>query len=214
MEEVQWSSANSAQQLELHQSQFQNTSDEEQRKQATMWIGYYEGLVEAMPHLSVSLPSITFKNQLEIHGSKQTAELIEFEGGHTQSDTVLHLPQEGLLFMSDLLFVGCHPYLGDGDPLRLLKTLGELSQIGASYLVPGHGPVGSSADLELLIEYVKYCLDTAQLLVNEGSAQDDKIKELKVAERYQHWRFPRFFQSNVRCLCQRLSPASGDNTTH
>jgi glyoxylase-like metal-dependent hydrolase (beta-lactamase superfamily II) len=214
MEELQWYSANSGQQLESIQSQYQNTTDEEQRNQLSMGIGYYGGLVEAIPHLSVCLPSITFNNRLEIHGSKYTAELIAFEGAHTQSDTVLYLPKEGLVFMGDLLFVGCHPYLADGDPLRLLKTLEELSQIGATCLVPGHGPVGTLADLELLIEYVNHCLDTAQLLVNEGSLHDDKIRELKVAERYEHWYFPQFFQTNIRFLCQRLNPTSKDKTDH
>jgi glyoxylase-like metal-dependent hydrolase (beta-lactamase superfamily II) len=214
MEELQWYSANSGQQLESLQSQYQNTTDEQQRNQLSMWIGYYGGLLEALPHLSVRLPGITFNNRLEIHGSKHTAKLITFEGAHTQSDTVLHLPQEGLVFMSDLLFVGCHPYLADGDPLQLLKTLGELSQIGATCLVPGHGPVGTIADLELLTEYVNHCLDTAKVLVNEGSLHDDKIRELKVAERYKHWRFPQFFQTNIRFLCQRLNPASGDKTAH
>lgn len=214
MEEFQWYSANSAQQLESLQSQYPDTTDEGQRNQLSMWTGYYEGLVEALPHLSVSMPGITFNNRLEIHGSRHTAKLITFEGAHTQSDTILHLPQEGLVFMSDLLFVGCHPYLADGDPLQLLKALGELSQIGATCLVPGHGPVGTIADLGLLIEYVNHCLDTAKGLVNEGSLLDDRIRELKVAERYRHWRFPQFFQTNIRFLCQRLNPASADKTAH
>jgi glyoxylase-like metal-dependent hydrolase (beta-lactamase superfamily II) len=214
MEELEWYSANSSQQLESVQSQYQNTTDEQQRNQLSMWIGYYGGLLEAIPHLSVSLPSITFNNRLEIHGSKYTAELIVFEGAHTQSDTVLHLPKEGLVFMGDLLFVGCHPYLADGDPLQLLKTLGELDQIGATYLVPGHGPVGTIADLRLLIEYVNNCLEIAQLLVNEGSLYDDKIRELKVAERYKQWNLPQFYQTNIRFLCQRLITTSGDKTDH
>jgi glyoxylase-like metal-dependent hydrolase (beta-lactamase superfamily II) len=214
MEEYQWYSANSGQQLESLQSQYQKTTDEQQRNPLAMWIGYYEGLLEAIPHLSVSMPSITFENRLEIHGSKQPAELITFEGAHTQSDTVLHLPEEGVVFMGDLLFVGCHPYLADGDPLHLLKALEELSQIGATCLVPGHGPAGTIADLRLLIEYATHCLDTAQLLVNEGSSHDDKIKELKVAERFAHWKLPQFYQANIRCLCQRLNTISGDKTDH
>lgn len=212
MEELQWYSANSGQQLESLQSQYQNATNEQQRNQLSMEIGYYEGLMEAIPHLSVCLPSITFRNRLEIHGSKHTAELITFEGAHTQSDTVLHLPKEDLVFMGDLLFVGCHPYLADGDPLQLLKVLGELSHIGATCLVPGHGPVGTIADLGLLIEYVNHCLDTAQLLVNEGSLHDDKIRELKIAERYKHWHFPQFFQTNIRFLCQRFNTTRGDKT--
>jgi len=179
-----------------------------------MWIGYYAGLVEAMPHLSVCMPGITFNNRLEIHGSKHTAELITFEGAHTGSDTVLHLPRKGIIFMSDLFFLGYHPYLADGDPHQLLKSLEELSQLDATCFVPGHGSVGTLDDLKVFIEYIDYCLDTAQTLVKEGSDYEDRIAELKVAESYKHWQLPQFFQANIRFLCQRLTSASGDKSIH
>jgi len=207
MEEFQWYSANSAERLEVLRSQYQNTTDEQERMQLSIFIGEYEGLVEALPHLMVSKPTITFNNRLEIHGSKQTAELITFEGAHTESDTVLYLPREGIIFMSDLLFVGFHPYLGDGDPLQLLKALKELSQLDATCFVPGHGPVGTIADLRMMIDYVDYCIETARTLTREDSAFEDRIAELKIPERYKHWQVPKFFQANIRYLCQRLNPA-------
>ncbi len=204
-EELQWYSANSTQQLESLQAQYHNTDDEQQRRQLSMWIGYYAGLVEAMPHLSVCMPRITFNKRLQIHGSKYTAELITFDGAHTESDTVLHLPQEGIIFMSDLLFVGCHPYLADGDPLQLLKSLKELSQLDTTCFVPGHGPVGTLDDVKILIEYVDHCLDTAQTLVKDGSDYEDRITGLKVADSYKHWQQNQFYQTNIRYLCQRVN---------
>jgi len=213
-EEYQWCLANSAGQLESYRSQYQNTGDEKKRNELSLWVGYYEGLVEAMPHLSVCMPTVTFDDRLEIHGSKQVSELITFEGAHTGSDTVLHLPQAGILFMSDLLFVGCHPYLADGDPLQLLKALKELSRLDATCFVPGHGPAGTAGDLELLIEYVDHCLETAQILVKEGNANPERITELKVPENFKQWRFPQFFQTNIRFLCQRLTSTSGDGSVN
>jgi cyclase len=204
MEEYRWYSSNSAQRLEALQEQSRNTEDEAERSKLAMWLGYYAGLVEALPHLSVCLPGITFNSRLKLHGSKQSAELIAFDNAHTGSDTVLYLPQEGILFMSDLLFVGCHPYLADGDPLQLLKALQELSQSGASRLVPGHGPVGTLDDLNLLVEYIEYSLQTAQALVAAGTIQDDRLAELKMPEKYAHWQYPQFFLDNMRFLCERL----------
>jgi cyclase len=210
MEELQWYSSNSAQQLESLRTQQQNSTDEQQLKQLRMWIGYYEGLVEALPRLSVRIPGITFKDRLWIYGTKRSAELITFEGAHTESDTVLHLPQEGILFMSDLLFVGCHPYLADGDPIKLLKTLDELGQLNSTCFIPGHGPVGTIDDLRLLMEYVGECLKIAQGLVEEGNETEARITELRIAERYQHWQLPQFFQSNIRFLCKYLDPKKKD----
>jgi cyclase len=210
MEEFRWYSANSTQRLEALRAEYQNANDEKQ-KQLLLWMGYYEGLVEALPHLSVCLPNITFDGRLEIRGAKQPCELITFEGAHTGSDTVLYLPRDGIVFMSDLLFVGVHPYLADGDPLKLLKALRELSQLEATCYVPGHGPVGASEDVKLLIAYIDQCFETAQMIVEIGNTNEDRIKELKVPEQYLDWQLPQFYPTNISYLCERLSPASGDN---
>jgi hypothetical protein len=76
--------------------------------------------------------------------------------------------------------------------------------------VPGHGPVGAFEDLKLLIEYIEHCLETAQLLVETGNANEDKIKELEIAETYRHWQQPQFYRTNIRFLCDRLGSINGD----
>ena len=204
MEELHWCSENSAKQLESFRTQYQNAANEKQKKDALLWIGEYGGIVEALPHLTMCLPGITFDSRLEVHGTKRTAKLITFEGAHSGNDTVLYLPQEGIVFMSDLLFVGFHPYLADGDPLKLRNALKDLSQLDAACYVPGHGPVGTIEDVKLLMEYIDHCFETAQKLVETGNATEEKIKELKVVEKFQHWRITSFYQTNINFLCKRL----------
>ena len=36
--------------------------------------------------------------------------------GHTPDDVIMLLPENGIAFLADLLFVGFHPYLSDGNP--------------------------------------------------------------------------------------------------
>lgn len=204
MLEFKWHAANASQKLESLRVQYQKTDDAEQREQIALWMGYYGGLVEALPHLKVCLPTLTFSGQLEIHGSKLSARLITFEGGHTGSDTVLYIPQAGILFLSDLLFVGCHPYLGDGDPHLLLKALHEISRLEAQVFVPGHGGLGTRADMQLEIAYIEDCLATAQRLVEKGTINEDQIHALAIPEKYQGWQQSQFYHSNIQYLCGRL----------
>jgi cyclase len=203
--EVEWFTANATQELVSYRTQFNNASDE-QRRELKLMLGYYEGLAEAMPHLSLCLPGITFDQRLTLYGTKRSAELITFENAHTASDTVLYLPQEGVLFMSDLLFIDFHPYLGDGDPQGQQAALRQLIQMEAKCFVPGHGPPGTGDDMQLMIEYIDYCTETARALVNEGSGYEDRIAGLKIAERYQRWKMAAFFPGNIRFLCKRLDP--------
>jgi len=207
-EELEWYTANAAQRLESVRAEYR-TADEQQRKDLSLWIGYYEGLVEALPHLVVCMPTITFVDRLEIHGSRHTAELIAFEGAHTGNDAVLHLPEAGVVFMSDLLFVGCHTWLADGDPLRLLSALRDLRALRATWYVPGHGPVGTVDDVDLLIEYVEHCLATARELVERGHATAGEPGELAVPEKFAQWQLRDFYEANIRFLCERFGSGSG-----
>jgi cyclase len=208
--ELEWCKANCAQRLESTRVEFQAAADERQRQQLTLWLGYYAGLVEAMPNLSMCMPNLTFNDRFEIHGSKHKAELITFSGAHCESDTILYLPGAGIVFMGDLLFVDCHPYLGEGDPLQLLKVLKDVSLLDADCFVPGHGRVGSKADLGILMEYIETCMETARIITSDGNASEERIAGLKVGEQYREWGLDRFYQGNIRFLCQRLgSPAGG-----
>lgn len=206
-EELRWYASTSAQRLEALRAQCQGANEEQQRRQLLLWIGYYEGPVEALPHLTVCMPGITFEKRLEIHGSRRTAELITFENAHAGSDTVLNLSREGIAFASDLLFIGCHPYLADGDPLQLSNVLRELSRLGATCYVSGHGRVGTVEDVGLLIEYIEHCLETARKLVDEGNVSEQRLAELNIAGEFLHWKLPQSYQTNVRFLFERLCGA-------
>jgi len=210
MEEFNWYSANTAQQLEALLSQYQDTQDENQRKQLVLIIGEYEGVLQALPHLKVCLPNITFDNRLEIRGRLRTAELSSYSEAHSGSDIVLYLPQDKIVFMSDLLFVGFHPYLADGDPFMLLKALSELSLLNATYYVPGHGPVGSIEDVKLLIKYIEACINIARGLVQTGQVSQDVIQRVQVPETFAGFQLPQFYRSNIDFLCKRLSLPQGN----
>ena len=64
-----------------------------------------------------------------------------------ESDIVLYLPEEKILFTGDLVFIGMHPYLADGDASGLRQTLSELMEWPVNIVVPGHGEVGEKKDI-------------------------------------------------------------------
>ncbi len=200
-EEFDYYSANAAQRLESIRAEYRE-ADHRQRAELSFWIAYYESLVDALPTLQVVMPDLTFDSRMEIHGGGRKAELLAFDGAHTGNDAILYLPQEGIIFMSDLLFVGCHPYLADGDALKLLSALKEIEKLEAAHFIPGHGSVGTRDDLALMIAYVERCLQLAQEIRQAGETSQERIAALEIPEPFQDWRFSKFFQMNMRFLCQ------------
>ncbi len=197
--------------LEATRAAFQATDDEQERRQLALWIEYYTSVVEAKPILQIRAPNLTFDQRLAFHGTERSAELIAFAGGHTESDTVLFLPEEGIAFMSDLLFIGYHPYLGGGDPERLIQTLEAVADLAPKLLVPGHGPVGTADSLTQMVQFVRTLDGLARKMVEDGEAEET-IDAMPIPEPYDDWLFGSFFLGNMHFLYQRLVGAWRPNT--
>jgi cyclase len=191
-----------AEELAKLQVMLEKAGDDFERGDLELFVNFDRGLLEDLPRIQVILPDITFKDHLFLHGTHRTAELIAYDNGHTGNDTILFLPEDGIILMGDLLFVGHHPYLGDGDPHNLVNILKDIQKIEADCYVPGHGEVGTTADLDLLIGYIEDLQATAQKLAIEGSLDRASIMAQPVPEKYRSWHFRNFYFANLRVLLQ------------
>jgi len=179
---------------------FTQSQDKERRKFAAFFLPYWQGILASLPKIKLRLPELTFERQLTFHGTKRTAQLIEVNRGHTESDCLLFLPQEGVVFCGDLLFVRGHPYLGDGDPQNLLSILDQLEGFAAKVYVPGHGLVGKREDLNKLRLYIRTLMRLAQEAIAQGNSVEDLVKQ-PVPESFTDWILAQpFYEANLRFL--------------
>lgn len=207
--EYEYYSANAAKKLEWAREQLAAAADAKQIEEASLWVGYYQWLAVDLPTLTLPKPQITLDGDGEIHGTSRMVRLLQFEGGHTGSDLVLYLPEEHILFASDLLFVKMHPYLGECQPEKLLQALNTLQQLGAEICVPGHGAVGTEADLLAMAAYTQNCLDAARRLVEAGEGWENLEEKVEIPERYRAWPFGRFNYLNIQSFCKILAGEAG-----
>jgi len=63
------------------------------------------------------------------------------ERGHSEGDLFVYLPEEGILFTSDLFFNDVAGYMGDGSFRDWIGSLEIMSGIDAAVVVPGLGAV-------------------------------------------------------------------------
>jgi glyoxylase-like metal-dependent hydrolase (beta-lactamase superfamily II) len=75
---------------------------------------------------------------------------------HTPEDLVVWLPERRVLFVGDLVFRGRIPFVGLADSGAWVQALDRLLGYDAALIVPGHGPVSTSAraDLQLTRDYL------------------------------------------------------------
>jgi len=188
--------------LEAERTKLATVQDEVQRRQIVSSIDLYQAFVNLKPIIRVRAPNLGFNQQLTIQGTERTAELINYAGGHTESDVILFLPKEGIVFMGDLLFINFHPYLGGGDPDRLQHNLEAVLNLDPKVLVPGHGPVGTAESLTQMMEFIRVMDDLAIKMIKDGKAENT-IDALEIPKLYSNWLYGSFFSPNMHFLYKR-----------
>jgi len=200
MLELAWDHEGAPKRYQHFQNLYQNTQDQTERENIRFQLDYYRVLVESLEGLNMVEPQHTFQESLSLSGSSRTVELLTYGGGHTGDDGFLFIPDAGVLFLADLLFVECHPYLADGDPDNLSSILKQVGQLDATLLVPGHGPLGTQKDLARMIDYVQMAGEMAK-----KTADSDNVAP---PAPFDTWEFDMFFQSNLDFMSRWQSRTS------
>ena len=86
-------------------------------------------------------PTQLFTDRLTLHQGRRTIDLLYLGRGHTAGDIVVHLPDEGVLVVGDLVTAPT-PLVGTTSfPHEFATTLDRLGALHPRVIVPGHGPV-------------------------------------------------------------------------
>lgn len=178
------------------------TMNTEEWEEHNLMKAYYEALASSVPTLQLTYPGLCFTDSLWLHGSSRSVLLKSCGTAHSPGDLMVELPNERILFTGDVLFVGFHPWLGDGDMERWDQWLEQIQKKEYSVLVPGHGRMGTREDVQLLRKYIKEVQTIAERYRGEGRPPHGDAT-LKIPEDYARWRLSGFFKPNVYSAWER-----------
>ncbi len=200
--EVKWYSETAQKRLDALEERLAKSQSDVERQQLVPAIYNYQAIAAALPILEVRLPNLTFTGEMIFQGSKRSARLIPYENGHCGSDAILYLPDDSIVFMEDTLFIDCHPYLGDGDPEVIQRILAEVKLLHPSVVVPGHGPVGSIEQLDILDGYINQLKTLADEAIRHG-VPEEELARTAIPDEYRHFIFSMFFSVNLQFMYQQ-----------
>jgi cyclase len=166
--------------------------------------GWFEGILATPPDLAFRPPEITFEGELTVQGNRRSARILTFGGGHSPSDVLVYLPDERIAFLGDLLSVGFHPSLGDGEPFELLRILDRTGELGIERALPGHGPMTTGAGITEMRRYVATLIDAASAARARGEGRD-AFAATPPGAPYDGWTFSTFYAENARFVYDQLA---------
>ncbi len=116
--------------------------------------------------LSVELPSLTFSRTATVHVGEIPVRMMHLGVAHTTNDSVVWLPDQGVLFTGDVVMSGTTPFCLTGSVAGSLEVIGRLRALGPRTVVSGHGPVGGPELFDIAEGYLR----TVQRIAAEGLA--------------------------------------------
>ena len=192
--------------LQEDEERLKTETDARRRKALELSIARWRYVLESLPTLEFRLPNQTFDGKLIFHGTQRRAELLTAGKGHTDSDAYLVLPEERIMFMGDLGFFQTQPFMAFCDPGAWMAQHESMQQSNIETFVPGHGPLGTKADIALQGEYITALEEMVAQVIKEGGSVEESLQRPLPAP-FDSWLAGEMarFERNVRSSYERLS---------
>jgi glyoxylase-like metal-dependent hydrolase (beta-lactamase superfamily II) len=132
------------------------------------------------PSPAEALPQQTFAQSHKIMMNGETVSLVHVPPAHTDSDIYVHFEKANVLQTGDIFFNGMFPYIDNGTGGSLSGTIAgatKLLAVGDSNtkVVPGHGPLGTKADLMKYRDMLTTVRDRLQKLKSSGKSMQEAV---------------------------------------
>jgi glyoxylase-like metal-dependent hydrolase (beta-lactamase superfamily II) len=139
---------------------------------------------------------IVFENTLSLYLETREIRIIDLGAAHTQSDSIVYLPHERIVFCGDLVLDGLPPQLLHGYMTGTIRALDFLSCMDTALYVMGHGP--TSTDKRPIYEsreYVELVRDGARTCFDKGMSLDEAAATIDIGK-FKKWGEPQVLYAN------------------
>ena len=160
----------------------------------------------AFEDIELRPPTATFAGRLELRVGNRRIELVEVGPAHTTGDAFVHVPDAGVVFTGDILFIGGTPIMWRGPVANWLAACDRIVDTGARTLVPGHGPVTDAAGVDDVRRYLAYVRDEARARFAAGMDAEQAADDIDLSA-FAGWNEPERIAVNVETLYRELDPS-------
>jgi cyclase len=144
------------------------------------------------PSPAAALPQRVFKDGYKLEANGERLAVTHVPPAHTDSDVVVRFEQANVLHTGDVFFNGFYPYIDGSTGGRVdgvIEATDRLLSLADSdtKIVPGHGPLGTKADLAKYRDMVSKAADRVRKLKASGKSVDEAIAAKPFADLEADW---------------------------
>ncbi|CAM3114396.1 2-hydroxyhepta-2,4-diene-1,7-dioate isomerase [Mycobacterium intermedium] len=136
--------------------------------------------------ITVRNADVTFDRDLAIDVGGRRIDLLNLGPAHTAADSVVHVPDAGVLFGGDLLFIGCTPIVWAGPIANWIAACDAMIALDAPTVVPGHGPITDPDGIRAVRGYLVHISEQAEAAYRKGLSFVEAADTIDLGE-YATW---------------------------
>ncbi|MEV4124493.1 fumarylacetoacetate hydrolase family protein [Nocardia sp. NPDC049707] len=131
-------------------------------------------------------PDETFDRELTVEVGGRELRLLNLGPAHAAADSVVYVPDAGVLFAGDLLFIGCTPIVWGGPIANWIAACDTMIGLDAPTIVPGHGPVTDPDGVRAVRAYLEYVSAQGDIAHSKGLSFQEAAMTIDLGE-YATW---------------------------
>jgi cyclase len=152
---------------------------------------YRTDLLASMQRQNVSaeeqkarLPNQTFRDRITLYLGGKEIQVLYVGRAHTRGDSIIYVPQDRIVYLSELFFSDQFLFINDGYGLDWLKALDTVETLGAEIFVPGHGPIPADPreSRQALGQFRQMLVDVRDAVQKEiagGATEDQAVAAIR-----------------------------------
>ena len=128
-------------------------------------------------------PTILVKDKKTLNFDSKIVEIISVnKKAHTDSDLLVYIPSEKMVFVGDLVFNDRLPSIRDGSLTGWLAALDEVRQMDVEYIIGGHGKIVDRSSIDMTYNYIKTLRERVASLIEDGEEIGDVVNMVTMDE--------------------------------
>lgn len=125
-----------------------------------------------MAETHIHPPSVLLPSHTAFDDGNQRVELLHFGAAHTSADTIAWLPKQKIVLTGDVAVNGPFNVMWDAHVMSWIDVLSKIEQLGATTVIPGHGPIADGSLIGDQRAYFVALRDTVRGIVAGGGDAD------------------------------------------
>jgi cyclase len=131
----------------------------------------------------VRLAQITFTESMQLHLGDHTILLFSLPG-HSTGGIGVYIPEERVVFTTDIIFHKMKSWLNESDPSEWLASLKKLSELDIDVIVPGHGDLCNKEYIEQQATIIRQWVDAVKSAIKQGLSLEEAQAKVTSPDSY------------------------------